>query len=276
MTEPPFPDPTAAGDPHPSGEELSAFVDGELDVTRAGEVREHLAICGRCDQEQADLAEIRAELSSLADLGGSFDSEAADITALQLARAEAKQSAVTTALAAVEAATVTAINSKRRGPPKALVGVAAAAILVLGALGVVRFALHYGTGPSSSAANTLKSVSHGGPASAGAPYSIAFSGAGGPTRTSEWIDLHASDVSNVKIVPTSSAPANWTYSAVITLKPTSLALHEVMKGPVNTFVVFDRSGSLVGAAARQPGNVIVVNGLTQAQAVDLKESLTRR
>jgi anti-sigma factor RsiW len=56
MTEP---------DLHPSGEELSSYLDGALRPGRALEVEVHLSRCGRCRQE---LSALRAAKAAVADL----------------------------------------------------------------------------------------------------------------------------------------------------------------------------------------------------------------
>jgi hypothetical protein len=237
---------------HPSPEELSALVDGELEPAGARQALEHVATCASCRDERLRFAEIRrllSELETTAPAEAAADAVAAALSALERARA-------------VEAA----LDLRRRGRRLRVAGIAAGLVLVAGVAGGIGVELVH-TGSSSSATSALAPgrAQQALTTSLPAPTVIDFRASAGAGRFGpDLAELAPGDVARVRFA---TGPGG-TSIATITLRP-GVSVSNGLRGRQSVVAVL--SGQRLGVARTAAHGTIEITGLTKLGAARLRQ-----
>lgn len=230
---------------HPSGEELSALVDGELDEARGNEIRSHVSACDACRSTRQRLGEVRH-------LVGRLDDAPAD---------GASAEAVARALRAVSERAA----AQRRY--RLLVGVAACTLVVAGVVGGVFLANE----PSSTKSAAAQKAVHAGPG--------AIAGALSPSSRSTTVELRLLETGDrpgqvvgqltrglVESLRVSSGPKG-TFDVRV--------VEGLLNGPAESISGSTRvgafwAGQLIGLVRTESSGAIEITGLSRANALELR------
>ncbi|MFZ0171618.1 MAG: zf-HC2 domain-containing protein [Acidimicrobiales bacterium] len=269
MTDHPNPPMTPPAE-HPSSEELSALIDGELDSERSRQVLEHADSCAICRHERSSLAEVRDLVRGLQ----------APVSA------EARSETVATALAAVAGAedaedagapSVGDVVSPRRLVPARprrrlrAVGIAASIVLAAGVIGGLGLEL-LGTGGASSSSSTTTAA--GAPAQsvlapqASSPkHGIGLRVPTGHGRLGPLVAvLERDEVARVRSV----ASQGGTFTVTITLRSPRSAFN-LLRGPAGVVAVAD--GRELGVGRALSSSTLELTGLTRSAANEVEHLL---